>query len=1542
MKTMEKAMSLFKNLVFALVAVPLLIGGCAQDVGEIDRTQLDIFNKKDLEGEWYMRMTTTDAPYSSFFTFMGDTGKTERGVFEVTESHLIFYRTYEFTANSQLIGLKSDTDQPYLVWLAGDDAEFTPNPYQARDRKFAEGKTLAGLDGSATIACDGEKGKADGGGMHEFCREQTGNNYGYCGHESGTLLADRTHAGAVCVEPTRYVFTGAPLAAYPIEDHLDVTYSYNPTTGEKTNVLEENTSDLFWYEREYIRVDWGTNDVTNYEFTLTGLLRNYFEGDITVSDIYVTNFEGDAAPEEDQFRIFRNEDGVPEYMDYVTRYILQAPKVYYVYWDSDVPMCVFYPHYVGGVFECSSEEVKARTSYMKVNQEDDYRPWQYDDQIMDKFGYFRAERQVYDELYYGTYQGVQRHVARFDIWDSHALNADGTMDYAAANPVPIVYYLSEEFPRDLVPAANELAREWAKPFDEVVAFHKGVDAVPQGGMFVLCENNNSEAQAALAAGQAVAAFDHPACADMDYVKRMGDLRYSYLSAVNPPSANGLLGYGPPSMDPLTGKILSSSAYVYIPNLHLMVNRAADMVQLMTGYLDYKALVSGTDINQEYVTKRLAIGANPPPSTIAGAQDLASNLISDNVQMRVKNFGFEKSDMDWAHMRMSIIKGNPELDKSMIFETFRRMMRDPAMLLEGGGPLTDQQYERMALRNWANHRGFARDRNLQMEYAKRNMYRAEFADGAMISLAKEWKNRYSSEICNAVTTAMGEGEEFSFKLDDFGIVKEPCKEKQAGQLLAEEEAPTLYLLKEEYDPNRPAAGDTCMYVDQAGYDPGYYWVNTCTVQKLGWQISHAIQFTENRDEMEHWVPSPWLGDTTDPKVAQSQKFVRGIGEALREEMVQEFKEAQFLSIALHEVGHTVGLRHNFEGSSDAMNFQKKFWDLKVAKAADGETYVPVDLWSQETDYQKLLGLRGYQYSSIMDYGAKINSQWQGLGLYDIAAVKFGYGGIIEVFDASQQVITNINKVWLKYTVDPEDDGGTLSPAPVRTDSDRLETLFKRVHYTQIPNVLEGVDKIYARKDVLFDDLRGDKCTADADCAGGGGCPSCTECRSQTGAMYCSPPTMLEVPYRFCSDEYAARTPTCDVWDEGADAFEIVRNSVADYWWYWPFWGRWRGSVLFSDRNYSNRIFWAFSRLKRQFQWWGIEYARFNSGDWWEKQFGMPWEEDINGGLSGAMASAEAFNTLINVFAIPSSSGSVEYEAVYGYNNKTDQYEISTAYNYDDLSNRFVLEEDYGKFSARPMYPSWAIIGEDVFPISGGAVFDRLAAFQALTDPTTDFLNIEESSDSRKYLISFFTFFPDKMITLLGGLTTHRSENYAACVVEDDDGKPHHLRLRNVRNADDPDFCKDGQYLFPEEVDYDFVTTWYRIPMLAAYFGMSLMINDYDRRFMDATRIFLKGHESEIELPEDAEVAEFTDPMTGKTFVAFKVGEESQHDIAYHLVQKANEELAKIGSIEELQISYEDGAGELQRIVGLLELIMGLHSEYDYSSYGSLLFSDSPEG
>jgi hypothetical protein len=61
-------------------------------------------------------------------------------------------------------------------------------------------------------------------------------------------------------------FRGSPLAVYRITSHVDVRREFNPVTGERSNVISENTSDRRWYEREFIRVDWSQNLVTFGQF----------------------------------------------------------------------------------------------------------------------------------------------------------------------------------------------------------------------------------------------------------------------------------------------------------------------------------------------------------------------------------------------------------------------------------------------------------------------------------------------------------------------------------------------------------------------------------------------------------------------------------------------------------------------------------------------------------------------------------------------------------------------------------------------------------------------------------------------------------------------------------------------------------------------------------------------------------------------------------------------------------------------------------------------------------------------------------------------------------------------------------------------------------------------------------------------------------------------------------------------------------------------------------------------------------------------------
>ena len=38
-------------------------------------------------------------------------------------------------------------------------------------------------------------------------------------------------------------------------------------------------------------------------------------------------------------------------------------------------------------------------------------------------------------------------------------------------------------------------------------------------------------------------------------------------------------------------------------------------------------------------------------------------------------------------------------------------------------------------------------------------------------------------------------------------------------------------------------------------------------------------------------------------------------------------ARIRQLSAHEVGHTLGLRHNFQGSYDSLNYHEEYWDLR---------------------------------------------------------------------------------------------------------------------------------------------------------------------------------------------------------------------------------------------------------------------------------------------------------------------------------------------------------------------------------------------------------------------------------------------------------------------------------------------------------------------------------------------------------------------------------------------------------------------------------------
>jgi hypothetical protein len=1401
---------------------------CAQSAGNINRVQHNVINKDDIlwdgdmPAEWYFRQTVVEAPYASLlharlmggsyspdlYTFVGDQGKMERGVFEIQEKTLFFYRTYSFVEGDE-VEPRPDVDTPLV-------------------------------DRNDCYVYEGDKtGEKDNKGCPKY---------------SGTKL--------------RYVYRSIPLLAFPIEKHFDIIWDYNANTGEKTNVLVENDTDRLWWEREYMRVSWGTQQVINLNFTLqssAGVTGKY-------NDMFLSVFEGESSCPEDEWILSDN------YIDFVNNYILGVPNIYYEGF-GDVPLCWFYPWYAGSVYECVSNKVKVRSAFLKVSNDvqKGYVARDYNDYEMNRFGYFRTERSRWIPLYNEVYSAAMRLINRFNIWDNPKVG-NGTINYKESTPNPIVYYMNEDYPRDLVEEGQTLQKAWTKGFDDTVTFLKG--SAHSTPMFVVCENNLTAYCNALAAGTATARIEPPcdysqykdadfaSCVNsgkslcecvkqtIDKPKRNGDLRYSFLYAVVPPTAVGLYGYGPPSMDPLTGQIITASAYNYVAQMKKGANKAVTMIEFLSGVRSFRDIVDATFIGMKGKYDRLKEIGQKVGYSDEDAKFLAENLGSEKVKGSLLSNGIPKTDLNVAQARLNLLKNNPDIESMLIGDDVKLLFMDPRLSDKYSELFPDQQ-EKYAPRNWMHHGRLRAKMEYYRKMAMKNLTLEEFVDNAIIGLAKEYKARYDAEICTAFKDLPAEEKaNYIFNVES----TEGCT--VAGLM----EEMRQYLTK----------------INQTNpYSYNYYTLDTL--------------YTSSQD----------------PVFNATQNKMLELVNSHRDQYVEEIYKKIFLGTAIHEVGHTLGLRHNFESSTDSLNFFDSYWWLKMYLDKNDNKFKPANQWSLETDSQANNSMRMYQYSSVMDYDAKFNMPWKGLGLYDLAAIKYGYGNIVEIFN-SRPDLSSVKKY---LDADPSKENPNIYP-DIKERGENIGRLLNKIHYTNFPNLWGDIPKMYDRKNVLFSDVIGEKCDfAGQTCSGNRICKDFYE------GLRCSSDVDI-VPYRFGGDELAGYMPTVDVWDEGVDQFEIVLNAADNYKNYWPFWGYWYQSAVYWPDVYYDRVTMAFWQMARQYQYWVLNYVRYNSSNYWKNKFGIPWEQDINGGLSGALASKIGFETMAGTFGRPS----VTY---YGYNKENGKYEPVDDMNEQNFSRRFYMREEDG---ARPMYPYWSYEGLLPTVVSGGAIYDRLAAMQILADPVTDFMGVDMNISSEKYLINYQTFFKDEIDRLFGGLIDNKTDEYGWCVLLDQNDKPYGFRVREFLGPDKG--CHEKEMPIEPEEKYIFPTTRFRIPIQTAYIGLSLLISDYDRSFVENTRVWLKGNKTEIsvcpsgvtsqECAKFVDVIEFAEPLSGKTYVAYKM-KGDDFSAAYYLLNECQSYLDKFASIEELQQKYI--FSDYQFCVDKVELLKNMNMIYD---------------
>jgi len=1210
----------------------------------------------------------------------------------------------------------------------------------------------------------------------------------------------------------------APMAVFAIKGHVDLMRDYNPSTGEQTNVLTENTSDRVWYERDYIRVDWSQNLVTNFHFWVEGLDQDpvaYFIEDPSDPDSLLLGVkDGDGWLDYTDMAGMREVDEA-HYLDMVTRVFVKPEEIGWEDWYGDIyyePACWWY-----GNYDCAPAVISVRSAFLRADAVDTgYEPLSYpdnavardakgepirvrwdengnrtpvddgdtaggpdnadDDQgqpsdissdpyatqdsslvrlpMFDKFGYFRTERYGYDPLYGEVQSERTYHINRFNIWEQSVDDAGNPIPYAQRTPKPIVYYLSPEFPESMLGVAAQVADQWDAAFRETVSTLTGKAAPRMFELRVNSQTRDPETGAVTYRGEA-----------------NGDLRYSHLWWVEQPTRAGLLGYGPSAADPTTGQIFAADAYVYGASVIEYATSGRDIVELLNGRLDPEEFALGENIKQ-YLHDLKAGGSQSSRRSIDELKAFAEDH-------------------------------------------------------QGSGPPSHDKHQKRSERPPGHHHHAHKP---GIERFKRP------AGWSSAQLARVQHTQYEDLL-----------------MSDPHIIAM----KGVGKM-----GPDTPLV------SMPPSLQT-------------------RVSPVWW--SSKEYKARSLDRMRRFAKRNMLMATF------YDDAIAGLALALKDEspesIHQTIAQAVFRATAEHEVGHTLGLRHNFEASTDALNYHPEYWALR------GDNPQPLSALTQpEIDGR----VREYQYSSIMDYASRFNLDTAGLGSYDVAAIKFGYGQLVEVFDqAPDEPLLELEA----YS-----DGSYDRPFTF----DRVLRDFR--HYTKIPQMFGGTAGINARSTVPYtpevaqlmgrESSYADQMTGDA------------------------PWSSWEVPYRFCSDEYSEGTPTCAAFDAGADAAEIVGDLIDRYRNYYWFNNFQRDRIFFDEWDYQMRIYWTyFFPIKTQFDHW--VFGQWYDADTWEwmrddavayEIEDVPWAQAIDGGLSGTSAVRDGMAFFQEVLAIP-EPGAYTRDFSEGYwwaFDKNPQELCGDTWGWDldywcadaniGLGTGRYLESIYDVETGYYFYDKLKWVG---------SFYDKITAIEVLSSPDTYFLGVDTSSSLDQWAISFYSSFKPEMQRLFSGILSDDFSLFGGTI--DDAGN---------YVPPDPFATEEEQALAASRGAID-PSTSFSVQLYALWYGMAYLNANYDNTFNDSAKIWLEGSGEAITPADPALLVSFTDPFNNRTYQATQLGDPNLVSVGASMLTRANLYLADYNA------AVADGDTDLDyykwrvtNIVENIEVVRGLYDLYGY--------------
>ena len=739
-------------------------------------------------------------------------------------------------------------------------------------------------------------------------------------------------------------FFGSPVVAYEIESHFDIQRDYSTTTGVENNVIVENTTDRPWYQRQYIRVDWSENIVGTPTLFRTGWVA-YPDAWFSATAL-AGYFEQDDV-DTNVNRPFITQD----YFD-VTNIFSVAPSPYFCNM-----MLLF-----NSVPRCGAGTVKVRLAFKKIDPDDDYEALYYPDSL---------------EL-------------QDDDGNAIILNNDGRACGPNRDPAECTvrtYPMDEQFGNfRVLRVAFDRERGftrsgriylagrydiWEDSYDDNGSLIPHESRVPEP---IVYYNNVKAPPEMFEASQRMAAdWSEPFDETVAFLqnKSIEQVR-SELEAAG--KGSGMFQIRENDCNP-------QNIASYAEQQGLL-----DVVDRIAGSRDRVTRANVEQVCAAVQAEELRQGKTLDPEIAeASGRELAFTWQrKGDLRYSISNYVNQLQNGPWGVAQFG---QDPE--------TGEFVANQANYFGDAGDRISQRSVDQV---QWMNG-----------DLSQEELFRGDFTRNAVVSrrgvknanirqaVKHMWMDveeeiiESSGDQLAPETVSGSEDERFrrmwgGTELEKDFLVTDDILRTFAG--------PTLY---QPFDVGRRSgvAGSPLDVV------PGEVSEDAlAAASPVNWGMTPETN-AYNQAALELGREAWDMADFFDPNISGLAEFMKG---KPRDEIFEYMRRELYLAVQTHEVGHAVGLRHNFQASMDAMNYRPEFWG-KPAEDGTQQEY-----WNNPPTPENP-GNRGneYKYASIMDYGFDVAiNGWHGLGPYDKAAIRFQYGQLIDVWDPEKVSVPDPRK------------------------------------------------------------------------------------------------------------------------------------------------------------------------------------------------------------------------------------------------------------------------------------------------------------------------------------------------------------------------------------------------------------------------------------------------------------------------------------------------------------------------------------------------------